>query len=138
MAEEKGDIAKGAKIFQTKCATCHNAEKGGGNGQGPNLWGIVNRKAGSVANFQYTAANKNSGLICSKFLSFHVYVHGPENVSNFFPQKKIIGFTWDKKTLNTYLTNPKKMIPGTKMVFAGLKTKEERRDLIAFLDSRKD
>ena len=49
-----------------------------------------------------------------------------------------VGLTWDPKTLNKYLTNPKKMIPGTKMVFAGLKKKDDRKDLIAFLKSRKD
>lgn len=46
----------------------------------------------------------------------------------------LLGFTWDKKTLSKYLTNPKKMIPGTKMVFAGLKKKDDRKDLIAYLD----
>ena len=95
---------RGAKIFQSKCAQCHNVIKGGGNGQGPNLYGIVGRKAGSIKDFSYTDANKNSG------------------------------FTWDKKTLSKYLTNPKKMIPGTKMVFAGLKKKDDRKDLIAYLD----
>mmetsp|Transcript_18335 Transcript_18335/g.29158 ORF Transcript_18335/g.29158 Transcript_18335/m.29158 type:complete len:104 (-) Transcript_18335:368-679(-) len=99
---------KGAKIFQAKCAQCHNTAKGGANGQGPNLYGIVGRPAGSVGSFNYSDANKNSGL------------------------------TWDKKTLNKYLTNPKKMIPGTKMVFAGLKKKEDRSNLIAYLASCSD
>jgi len=99
---------KGAKIFQAKCAQCHNTEKGGANGQGPNLWGIVGREAGKIGGFSYSSANLNSGL------------------------------TWDKKTLNKYLTNPKKMIPGTKMVFAGLKKKADRKDLIAYLASCSD
>jgi cytochrome c len=99
---------KGAKIFQAKCAQCHNTEKGGANGQGPNLWGLINRPAGQVGGFSYSSANLNSGL------------------------------TWDKKTLNKYLTNPKKMIPGTKMVFAGLKKKQDRKDIIAYLASCSD
>lgn len=99
---------KGAKIFQAKCAQCHNTEKGGANGQGPNLYGIVGRAAGTIGSFSYSSANLNSGL------------------------------TWDKKTLNTYLKNPKKMIPGTKMVFAGLKKKGDRKDLITYLASCSD
>eukprot|EP01083_Nonionella_stella_P015090 42232_1 len=99
---------KGAKIFQTKCAQCHSTEKGASNGQGPNLHGIVGKKSGGVASFNYSSANLNSGL------------------------------TWDKKTLNTYLQNPKKMIPGTKMVFAGLKKKKDRKALIEYLASCSD
>mmetsp|Transcript_13926 Transcript_13926/g.20990 ORF Transcript_13926/g.20990 Transcript_13926/m.20990 type:complete len:104 (+) Transcript_13926:120-431(+) len=99
---------KGAKIFQAKCSQCHNTDKGGANGTGPNLYGIVGRTSGSIGSFNYSDANKNSGL------------------------------TWDKKTLNKYLVNPKKMIPGTKMVFAGLKKKDDRKDLIAYLSSCSD
>ena len=77
--------------------------KDGGHGQGPNLHGIIGREAGTAAGFSYTAANKSSGI------------------------------TWGEEHLFHYLLNPKKYIPGTKMVFAGLKKKEEREDLIAFL-----
>eukprot|EP00483_Globobulimina_turgida_P001012 UN01014 len=98
-------VEKGLKIFQTKCAQCHNTVKDGSNGQGPNLYGIVNRVAGTISSFSYSSANLNSGL------------------------------TWDKKTLNKYLVNPKKMMPGTKMVFAGLKKKQDRKNLITYLAS---
>ena len=75
----------------------------GKNKIGPSLAGVVGRKAGSVPGFSYSAANKDSGD------------------------------TWDEQTLDTYLTDPRKFMPGTKMVFAGLKNTEDRKALIAYL-----
>ncbi|KAL3079346.1 hypothetical protein niasHT_011343 [Heterodera trifolii] len=71
---------------------------------GPTLNGLWNRKSGSVPTFDYSAANKSKGVI------------------------------WNKESLFEYLLNPKKYIPGTKMVFAGLKKAEERADLIKFIE----
>ena len=70
---------------------------------GPNLHGVWGRKTGGAAGFSYTAANIGKGI------------------------------TWDQDTLDIYLENPKKYIPGTKMVFAGLKKKKDRSDLIAYI-----
>ena len=70
---------------------------------GPNLWGLIGRKTGQASGFSYTQANKDKGI------------------------------TWDQDTLDVYLTNPKKYIPGTKMVYAGLKKKKDRANLIAYL-----
>ena len=79
----------------------------GMNGVGPSLAGVVGRKAGSASGFAYSEANKASGL------------------------------TWDEKTLDTYLTNPMKMVPGTKMTFAGLPDPAQRKAVIDYLKTLK-
>jgi len=98
-----GDNKKGAKLFKAKCAQCHTHEKGGAAKSGPNLHGLMGRMAGSVDGFGYSGANKDSGIV------------------------------WSEKHLWEYLINPKKYMPGTKMVFAGIKKEKERADIITFL-----
>jgi cytochrome c len=100
-----GNAANGAKVF-AQCKACHVTDKGV-NRVGPSLHGIVGRKAGTVAGFNYSTANKNSGV------------------------------TWDEKTLFVYLENPRKFMPGTKMAFAGLKQPQQRADVIAYLKTFK-
>ncbi|KAK2180409.1 hypothetical protein NP493_444g02028 [Ridgeia piscesae] len=102
-SRKMGDIQKGKKLFLQRCAACHNIEEGTKNKQGPNLYRLYGRKTGQANNFTYTDANKNRGIV------------------------------WTEKNLDEYLINPTKFIPGTKMIFAGLKKKEDRQNLIAYI-----
>lgn len=98
---------QGAAIFKKFCLQCHSVVAAEGQAkQGPNLAGIYNRKSGSGKDYAYTAANANSGV------------------------------TWDEDNLFRYLENPKKFIPGTKMVFAGIKKPQDRADLVAYLKAQ--
>ncbi|EFJ13758.1 hypothetical protein SELMODRAFT_171122 [Selaginella moellendorffii] len=98
-----GNPKNGEKIFKMKCAQCHVVEEGAGHRQGPNLHGLIGRTSGTCPGFSFSAANKNKAV------------------------------EWSEETLYEYLLNPKKYIPGTKMIFPGLKKPQERADLIAFL-----
>ncbi|KAJ3087685.1 hypothetical protein HK102_010514 [Quaeritorhiza haematococci] len=98
-----GNSTNGAKLFKTRCAQCHVVEKGAPHKVGPNLNGLFGRLSGTAAGYSYSAAM----------------------------QKKQI--QWDEEQMFVYLENPKKFVPGTKMVFAGLKKPQDRADLISYL-----
>ena len=102
------DIADGEKQFKRHCGICHVAEKDSDRRlQGPNLFGLVGRKAGTIEGFRYSDANKNSGIV------------------------------WTPEVLDEYLVDPRKKIPGTIMAFAGVRKPEERKALIEYLVSLK-
>jgi cytochrome c len=91
-----------------KCEICHNVEKGKGPKIGPDLWGAVGRKVAGESSFQYSDALKK------------------------------LGGEWTFDKLNAWIDNPRKLAPGTKMTFAGVKSEQERADIIAYLNSRSD
>jgi nitrite reductase (NO-forming) len=96
-----GDAAAGRLVFR-KCQACHSMDAGK-NMLGPSLAGIMGRKAGAEAGYNYSPAMKQAGIV------------------------------WDGKTLDAYLADPQKAVPGNKMPFPGLKTDHDRADVIAYL-----
>ena len=102
------DAAAGEQVFK-KCTACHNADKGGANALGPNLYGVMGEGIGKG----------HAGYAFSPALSG-------------------VGGSWTWDTMNAWLTSPKKFAPGTKMTFAGLSNPQDRANVIAFLNSRSD
>ena len=101
VALAQGDSAAGEKVFN-KCKVCHAADEPQ-NKVGPHLGGLVGRTAGSVEDFRYSNAMKDSGI------------------------------TWSEETLAEYLADPRGYIKGNRMAFVGLKDEEEIADVIAYL-----
>src|SRR5450755_3918818 len=96
------DAAAGEKVFAV-CKACHQIGETAKNSLGPVLNGVIGRKAGSVPDYSYSTANKESGI------------------------------TWDEATFREYIKDPKAKVPGTKMIYAGLKDEQKTNDLFAFL-----
>lgn len=102
-AAQSGEASKGQRVFNTQCKACHTLEKDGAQTTGPNLHGLFGRKAGSSAGYDYSEAMKNSGIV------------------------------WDDATLADYNRDPKGKVPGTKMVYNGVKNAGQLADLVAYL-----
>ena len=96
------DAAAGQKEFQV-CRACHQIGPGAKIAVGPVLNGVVGRKAGTFPGYQYSEANRDSGLV------------------------------WSPEELDKYLTNPQAVVPHTKMIFPGLKDEQKRKNLITYL-----
>jgi cytochrome c len=96
-----GDPVHGEVIFH-RCMVCHTIQAGV-NHIGPSLHGVVGRHSGIVPGFNYSAANKNSGIV------------------------------WTEQKIYDYLKNPQAMVPGTKMMFPGLPAPQDRADVVSYL-----
>ena len=103
----KADAAKGADVFK-KCAACHNADKGGANAVGPNLWGVLGEPVGQGRGFSFSPALSGKGG------------------------------NWNWDNLSQWLTSPKAFAPGTKMTFAGISNPQDRANVMAFLNKQSD
>lgn len=93
------------KKLAKKCTTCHTLSEGGKNRLGPNLFDILDKPAGAVKGYKYSKAMSVSGII------------------------------WDEATFSDFVSNPKKVVKGTKMSFAGIKKATQRADLIAYFET---
>ncbi len=102
------DAAAGQRVFN-QCRACHVIENNGRNGVGPNLHGVVDRRAGAVQGFRYSA-------------NMQELAQG--------------GLTWTAENLDRYLANPKDVVPRGSMAFAGLRNEQQRKDVIAYLQSQ--
>ena len=101
-AAQAQDVANGENVFK-KCRACHQVGETAKNTVGPKLNGLFGRKAGTVEGFNYSSANKNSGV------------------------------TWSEEVFAQYIADPRKFMPGNKMAFAGVKDAKDVKDLTAFL-----
>ncbi|MBN9514979.1 MAG: cytochrome c family protein [Alphaproteobacteria bacterium] len=100
---QSGEASRGQRVFNQQCRACHTLDKGGAQTAGPNLHGVFGRKAGTGEGYAFSDAMKNSGIV------------------------------WDDATLTEYNRDPKGKVPGTKMVFNGVKQAGQLADLVAYL-----
>jgi len=100
------NLAEGRKLFERTCTPCHNYDRDGEPdmyGQTLNLYGVVGRKAGSVAGFEYSEGLRTSGIV------------------------------WNEAIIDTFITAPKKLVPGTRMELPGVEDGETRTSIIRYL-----
>ena len=100
---QTGDAARCQRLFNQQCRACHTLDKGGASVTGPNLNGLFGRKAGTAPGFAFSEAMINSRIV------------------------------WNEQTLSDYCALPSNVVPGTSMVFNGVKQPGQLADLVAFL-----
>ena len=105
-ANAAGDAKAGAVVYK-RCAICHTSDKDGSDTLGPNLFGIVGRKAASRTGFAYSGPLQKSGIV------------------------------WNEASLTKWAASPARMVPGTKMAFPGITSKKQQADLVAYLRTLK-
>jgi cytochrome c len=105
-AHAAGNASTGAALFN-RCAICHSNAKGAPSKLGPNLFGVIGRKAGTYPGFSYSSAMKRSGI------------------------------TWSPDKLMVYLAAPQQVVPGNNMPFAGIANAQQRADIVAYLGTLK-
>lgn len=96
------DVEKGANVFK-QCLACHSIGEGAKNKVGPVLNGLDGRHSGSAPGYNYSDANKNSGIV------------------------------WNEATFKEYIKDPRAKVPGTKMIFPGVKNEKQADDLWAYI-----
>jgi cytochrome c len=102
-AQAQGNETRGERLFNQQCRSCHTLEKDGASSLGPNLHGVFGRKAGTGTSYQSSEAMVQSGIV------------------------------WDDQAMAEYLRNPKAKVPGSKMVYAGMRQDAQLQDMIAYL-----
>ena len=110
---KQGCAGNGKKIYKQQCAKCHTIEKDEGHhADGPNLNELIGRKAGSVPGYEFSTANKELGEGCGNKTK------------------------WTCKNFFDYIKNPRHYVPGTKKCFKGIKSAQDRMDLLEYLKTK--
>ncbi len=104
----QADPAAGEKFFERKCSQCHDGTKSGGHGKGPHLWNVFGRKAATIPGFEFSAAMQETGIV------------------------------WDYATLDYYLADTERAIPGKAMNFMGIPDPALRAAVVAYLRTLND
>ena len=104
-AQAAGDAEAGATLFKRICGGCHQVGESARGSFGPQLNGVFGRPSGSTTDYQYSDAMKSAGIV------------------------------WTRETLTAYLEAPKKVVPGTRMIFWGLSDPEKIENLLAYLQT---
>ena len=105
-ANAAGDAKAGAGVYK-RCAVCHTSDKGGGDALGPNLFGIVGRKAATRPGYAYSGPLQKAGIV------------------------------WSEANLIKWAAGPARMVPGNKMAFPGITSKKQQADVAAYLATLK-